>query len=65
MRRKLIRVGTAVAFTGLLLSFALAWKLEDPTPFTVVGLAAVTGKWCENVAERWGSVSRDVTDNGP
>lgn len=47
------RVGSTLAFLGLALSFVLALVLDDPTPFTVVGGAAVGGKWMESTAQRW------------
>lgn len=50
--RKLIRMGTAIAFTGLILSFLLSVILTDPTPFTVTAPVCVGGKWVENWQER-------------
>lgn len=50
--KKRVRVGTLLAFTGLVLAFVLAWRLEDPTPFTVLAPVAVGGKWLENWQER-------------
>ena len=46
------RVGSWLAFTGLVLGFVLSWHLQDPTPFTAVGGAAVAGKWAESVMQR-------------
>lgn len=46
------RVGTLLAFSGLLLAFLLSWHLGDPTPFNIVAPVAVGGKWAEAVAQR-------------
>lgn len=52
MNGKQLRVGTALSFTGLILSFALSWYLQDPVPFSVTAPVAVGGKWLENIQER-------------
>lgn len=49
---KRLRVGTALAFTGLVLSFALSWYLKDPIAFTATAPIAIGGKWWENITER-------------
>ena len=49
---KRIRVGTALAFTALILAFVLSWKLSDPGPFVVTAPVCIGGKWLENWEER-------------
>lgn len=49
---KKVRIGTALAFTALILSFLLSLYLRDGTPFTATAPTAVAGKWLENWQER-------------
>lgn len=50
--KKPVRIGTVLAFTTLILAFALAVYLKDANPFTASAPFVVGGKFMENYQER-------------